>query len=104
MNEDLKLFLASHPLASDFICSTEVKQISDIKQYIADFYAFCKEKKIDDFDNELWFKILQEKVASSIAEDQTDEYKIGEEEIQHITLGQFIPYLKLNELWPGGFY
>ena len=97
MNEDLKLFLASHPLASDFICSTEVKQISDIKQYIADFYAFCKEKKIDDFDNELWFKILQEKVASSIAEDQTDEYKIGEEEIQHITLGQFIPYLKLNE-------
>lgn len=45
MNEDLKLFLASHPLASDFICSTEVKQISDIKQYIADFYAFCKEKK-----------------------------------------------------------
>ena len=48
MNEDLKLFLASHPLASDFICSTEVKQISDIKQYIADFYAFCKEKKIDE--------------------------------------------------------
>ena len=97
MNEDLKIFLARHPLASDFICSTEGKQISDIKQYVADFYAFCKEKKIDDFDNELWFKILQEKLASSMAEVQTDSYKIGEGEILHITLGQFIPYLKLNE-------
>ena len=97
MNEDLKIFLARHPLASDFICSTEGKQISDIKQYVADFYAFCKEKKIDNFDNELWFKILQEKLASSMAEVQTDSYKIGEEEILHITLGQFIPYLKLNE-------
>lgn len=97
MNEDLKIFLARHPLASDFICSTEGKQISDIKQYVADFYAFCKEKKIDNFDNELWFKILQEKLASSMAEVQTDSYKIGEGEILHITLGQFIPYLKLNE-------
>lgn len=97
MNEDLKTFLVTHPLARVFICSTEGKQVSDINQYVADFYAFCKEKKIDDFDNELWFKILQEKLASSISEVQTDSYKIGEEEIQHITLGQFIPYLKLNE-------
>ena len=87
MNEDLKLFLASHPLASDFICSTEVKQISDIKQYIADFYAFCKEKKIDDFDNELWFKILQEKVGqriSTVGGRKCQEYSVASLNIKNL--------------------
>lgn len=97
MIEDLKFFLASHPLASDFICSAKGKQISDIKKYVADFYAYCKNKKINDFDNELWFKILQEKLALSMAEYKGDSYKIGEKEFQHFTLGQFLPYLKLNE-------
>lgn len=97
MKKNLISFLASHPLASDFICSTEGKQFSDMKQYVADFYAYCKGKQINNFDNELWFKILQEKLSLSIAEDNADSYKIGEEESRCITFGQFLPYLKLNE-------
>lgn len=97
MLEDFCIFLASHPLADEFISQTDGNQINDIKQYVADFYTYCQNKEIIDFDNELWFKILQEKLALFMAEVNTDSLEIGDGERLYITLGQFNPNLKLNE-------
>lgn len=96
MNEDLNLFLATHPLAAEFIRQLKGKQFSDISDYAAEFQAYCKGKKTLGFDNELWFKILQEKIALFKAKNKTEFYQIGDKE-GVITLGQFNPYLKLDE-------
>ena len=96
MNEDLSLFLATHPLAAEFIRQLKGKQFSDISDYAAEFQAYCKGKKTLGFDNELWFKILQEKIALFKAKNKTEFYQIGDKE-GVITLGQFNPYLKLDE-------
>lgn len=97
MNEDLSSFLAGHPLAYEFIRQLKGKKFSDISQYAAEFQTYCKGKQIPDFDNELWFKILQEKIALFKAKKYTEFYQIGDNERRHITLGQFNPYLKLEE-------
>lgn len=97
MNEDLSLFLAGHPLAAEFIRQLKGKQFSDILDYVAEFQAYCDGKKIPSFDNELWFKILQEKIAFLKAKCKTEFYQIGDKERLYITLGQFNPYLKLEE-------
>ena len=97
MNDDLRLFLSSHPLAVDFIRQLNGKQFSNILDYAAEFDLYCKGRKIPGFDNELWFKILQEKIALSKAEKRTDFYQIGDKKRQYITLGQFNPCLKLDE-------
>lgn len=96
MNEDLSSFLAGHPLAYEFIRQLKGKKFSDISQYAAEFQTYCKGKQIPDFDNELWFKILQEKIALFKAKKYTEFYQIGDNERRHITLGQFNPYLKLG--------
>lgn len=97
MNEDISLFLASHPLAIEFIRHLNGRQFRDIFDYAAEFHAYCEGKKISGFDNELWFKILREKIDSFKAEDKTDFYQIGDKERLYITLGQFNPCLKLDE-------
>ena len=63
MNEDLSSFLAGHPLTLEFIRQLNGKKFSDISQYVAEFQTYCEGKQIPNFDNELWFKILQEKIA-----------------------------------------
>ena len=97
MNEDLSLFLAGHPLAVEFIRQLNGKKFSDISQYVAEFQTYCKDKQIPDFDNELWFKILHEKIALLKTKNYTEFYQIGDKEKRYITLGQFNPYLKLEE-------
>lgn len=97
MNEDLSLFLAGHPLAAEFIRQLNGKKFDDISQYAAEFQTYCKDKQIPNFDNELWFKILQEKIALFKAENKTEFYQIDDKKRFYITLGQFNPYLKLEE-------
>ena len=97
MDEDLSSFLAGHPLACEFIRQLNGKKFSNISQYAAEFQTYCKGKQIPNFDNELWFKILQEKIALFKAKNYTEFYQIGDKERRYITLGQFNPYLKLEE-------
>ncbi|WP_298453837.1 hypothetical protein [uncultured Prevotella sp.] len=97
MNEDLSSFLAGHPLTLEFIRQLNGKKFSDINQYVAEFQTYCEGKQIPNFDNELWFKILQEKIALFKAKNKTEFYQIGDKERLYITLGQFNPYLKLEE-------
>ena len=97
MNEDLSSFLAGHPLTLEFIRQLNGKKFSDISQYVAEFQTYCEGKQIPNFDNELWFKILQEKIALFKAKNKTEFYPIGDKERLYITLGQFNPYLKLEE-------
>lgn len=97
MNEDLSSFLAGHPLTLEFIRQLYGKKFSDISQYVAEFQTYCEGKQIPNFDNELWFKILQEKIALFKAKNKTEFYPIGDKERLYITLGQFNPYLKLEE-------
>ena len=97
MNEDLNLFLASHPLALEFIRQLNGKKFSDISQYASEFQVYCKGKQIPNFNNELWLKILQEKIALFKANNKTEFYQIGDKPRLYITLGKFIPGLKLDE-------
>lgn len=97
MNEDLSSFLAGHPLTLEFIRQLNGKKFSDISQYVAEFQTYCEGKQIPNFDNELWFKILQEKIALFKAKNKTEFYQIDDKEKLYITLGQFNPYLKLEE-------
>lgn len=97
MNEDLSSFLASHPLALEFILQLNGKKFSDINQYVAEFQTYCAGKQIPNFKDELWFKILQEKIALFKEKIKNKFYQIGNKERSCITLGQFNPYLKSEE-------
>ena len=97
MDEDLSSFLASHPLALEFIRQLKGKNFSDINQYIAEFQAYCVVKQIPNFKDELWFKILQEKIALFKEKNKNEFHQIDDKDRLNITLGQFNPYLKLEE-------
>ena len=97
MDENLKLFLLSHPLAREFVLQQNGKQFSDINQYVAEFEVYCRDREIKNFDNTLWFKILYEKLALRISDTKNDSYKIGDGNIQNFTLSAFNSNLKLDE-------
>lgn len=97
MDENLKLFVLSHPLAREFVLQQNGKQFSDINQYVAEFEVYCRDREIKNFDNTLWFKILYEKLALRISDTKNDSYKIGDGNIQHFTLSAFNSNLKLDE-------
>ena len=98
MQDDIFLWLSNHPLFENFYSQLGNNKFADIEELVADFTLFCKDAKIPNFDSELWFKILNEKMTSYESDIRLDCYKIGENGEKHVlSYEKFDPCLQLDE-------
>lgn len=97
--EDISLYIDSHPLADEFHEVVASSEFNDLESYVKKFRAFCSERNVVGFNNELWFNILEEKCNDILYELRTHKYWFGnsEQSKHYLSIRDYNMNLKVNE-------